>query len=845
MTSLNSFSLIRSYWRPTDSRNVRLAVMKKQHLEIPPADDGLARGMVHTVQLRDMKDRFVTYCRVADDPNYQSTFRVNITADQKGDEKPKYCVEMENGTFQPLTDIVNEFDSKPIIKKFEQFEQACKDAGFPAFHAVTSTNIQRYALAFEDNYLFSYSGLDEERVFYKFNEESSKIFFKLDHFSGLKEESIEKALDLYTADIMIGSRAPEANPFFMGQSHYKGQMSSQSYPSRLDSKPKKTSLESQRSYTSVPYGYQMDQPKSMRDCKKSMTTLIEGIMTFLSSSLNMLLINWKAMAHEAKIHANLEPAIQTKLNTLANKSLRPLKWFEARWVKPLIAVLDRSAQNTEDPRTKRSLLLRIEEIEECFTNASKLCSLVNEKRTGELAGLSQDLPLHEFSFYVEETKIGYSEYEYTLFDSIQLREIISAAMDNPDVLLEFQALQESEFKTVARSLLKKRLPERSDARNCERWDEKRKPVITGFQLGGMVINSLKNNISRSLEVLDTRSSKVITKIPSGTAHNFHYSGYLVSIEHKQISWRKLDYPDSESDQLPLLGMGHWTKPFKIDSRIFYLCHDQQRGDSYGEYEIKVNLIMIDIAPLTKGNAPLIQKYCEVLTGIRATCCDLVASDNLIAVSVDSFMGDRFLCIIPNERTTDEDQVKPVVLNLKETEPFKIFAEENSKIKGDSFHLEIKAMQFYGDQLFVVMDDLAEEGTKQFKYLNLRWNYATNAFDLLSTLSVKDELYGQTPYHDLNGFFWLEHKTTPYILYFNGPNTIKVVTMHQKKLVDISKRKAVQKAFKKEIPELLSNMSFCKNSTSAKSNNLNIYSVTSTLSTRSPIVTKISLQVKLR
>lgn len=843
MTSINSFCLLASHWRRRDSRNVRLAATKIDHLAIPPADDRVTKGMVHTVHLRDTKTKCLTYCRVADDPCYQSTLRVNIAAEQQGDGKPEYCVEMENGEFKPLTDILNEFDSKPIVKKFEQFEQACKDAGFPAFHPVPATNIQQYHMVFEDSHLFKYSSEGEERTFYRFNDQSGILLFNSVNFAGLKEENMERALDMFTAQSMLNNRLVDAHPFFVGNCGLKGQNVSQSCPAPRDAKIRTTSLETQRSLHNKPLGPFFDQNKLFKDCKKGFIYLFEDLLAFVDLSLTSFFNNWRMMANEATIHQDKKDFLQEKLNRFAIKSLKPLKWLESRWIKPLVEVLKERSDLSEDPRIKNKLTMQIMELLECFKNASNLCSFVDGNKDGELASLAQDLPLNQFFSYVEESKIGFSEYEYKLFDSSHLREILNSSLDNPEILKEFQTKQENELKVMTYSLLKKRAPERSESRNSEKWDDHKKAVQIGFQLGGMIISSLKNSLSRNLEVMDIQSGKLITKIDSSTSYSFDYSGYLISIEQKKISWRRPDSPEETSRAMSLLGMGHWTRPFKVGSSIFYLCHDQQKNTEDGQYEVLVNLILVDLTPLSEGKGPAMRNYCEVLKGIRATCCDLVASEYMIAISIDSFMGDRFLCLVPIDKT--QQKVEPIVHNLKQAEPFKSFAEANTAIKGESFHLEIKAMQFFNEQLFVVMDDIAEEGEKKFKIFSLKWNFQRKAFDLISTLSLKDENYGHTPYHDLTGFYWLEHKSSPYILYFNGPNTIKVVTQHHKRLVDISKRKGVRKAFDKLIPELFSNMSFTKNSSSRKRKDLKIYGVSSTFSSHSPIVTRIILELKLR
>lgn len=538
----------------------------------------------------------------------------------------------------------------------------------------------------------------------------------------------------------------------------------------------------------------------------------EAILARADEKFSVFCEQWKALSQEYLSHPDLFKVIQDKLDSLAREGTVTLRWWICIVADSIIQGLESIRGPNTPARTQIYANQILSKIKIQIKSASQILNLSNFPIKG----------LDAYVSIVEDCPC----YKYMLFDGSSITALINQALDMPDVMRH--ARKSMMAKLNVESQLKKRKPVKNESS-----EDNRRSAALLFKVKDVITTGLKNFVHVDSKVFNLKDGQEAGKVSHASAFTFEYKGYYVGFESKKLSWNKQSL-DSLMSTTELLGKSQWSKPYKVKSRIFYLSNDQVLDPETGESKTSIGLVVIDLKPLTEGNAPQLTRLCQVMKDFHPTSCDLVASETQIVMHIAGFMNDKYIAVYPNTDIV-ADCLDPVIIKIEDVASLRSLYPFLTETKASRNYLTIKSMQYYSKRLFMVVDH-----SEKLKLICMRWNYNISNFETISSIDMT-RLAAADRYHEFSGIAWLEKKDVPYIVHIESTHAMSAYTMHQRRIIRVNKKLVIS-----NIPEeITTTATLSRQVDYAKKPYVTIAAVTGNLSTPDKIVNTYRLSIRSR
>lgn len=799
------------------AENVKLMLESKKQLTIPKPERDCVAGLSQKIHLKECRGEMIVVSRSFAQGKSPSTYKLTVVAEGVGETNTTYKILMESGKYERLDNLLQDTDYKALEKQFRSFEIASEKSGFPAANSTSGGASLGYKLVFEIGCV-TYSCDEESTTFYKFGESELSLLMQ-------PVQSIEMALDSWTKKALYNEEWRRKSKPYKYCCIVSGKNSPREQSSMNDLKTTKSQEAEHSSENASPFNFFKDfsnSPKEKPNPRRLVSSFADDSLRLVEDWLVGLIEIWKELELESKLHSEHRQFIQLNFEKVANERLKPLRWWVHFWITPLTKILNEQIEkkeNSQDLNLQHRVQSILDWIEEILRPTHFLLS-------------KPKIELSEFDLFFTKTGNLFPEESFILFDAMQLLDLISKSLEVEGV---FDSLTTCHQKMLV-DFEHKSTIESTD--RCQKWMESKRPVRLLFDLGSNLCNVLKIGNHQNAEIWERKSGVKSGEVSQYSSQTFKFYDYILSFDQKTLTWFK---DGMKAGSIELLGLSHWTRPYIVNNRLFYLCNDHEEVSQGRERSLDVNLVLVDLSGLKeKGEAPTIQRVCRVLTGVRAIYCDIVANHHFIAMQIHSFMGQKYLCMVPNSM----DQTKfpePVVKEIKEYTPFKNHLVENSERLSKYYQIEIRGMQFYGDHLIVVTGEQLGNQTNAMKYYCLKWRPNLEDFLFLSSVVILEDPHSNSAFQELNGITWLEYKGIPYIVQMNGPAKFDVITLSNGKLVRVK-----NKYTKTGIPEDYSAfLMFSRSFSYKKRKSLRIWAITGNAGTPHQIATQFKINIKNR
>lgn len=792
--------------RPT---NIKLACKAVTTITVATNTVNTLLGNPWSTVLSEIRDDILVVTPSIYHSPLKSNYRLTIVAEELGDDT-RYSLENTNGTKVPFSSFFDAGEEVTLGKLLSKFEEAATAAGYSAGHPVQPGTSLSYRLVFEPNSV-TYSCMEECRTFYEI---SSPVAY---YTSASKRDENELLNNLLKKQFY--GETPRVSLEKVERIHdryYKNK----SQQSQLDTRLVPTKGRGGGCKDSSIWMGQNSFPKCIpetTDLAAKMLNFSESILMKVDKIMTVFFLRWTLLQTEGKNHPEFIDDIQNKLDLEAVEALSTFKWWAKTWLTPILKSANAVLTEKFDP----ALAALGKELHDQMVKPIHLLTV-------------SSIPLDGMHSYAVQIPTEYSEEAFKLFDLDSINDLISSIFEYPAVVSLVFACQRSILIADSSQELASRLPGVID--KCQLWEKSTKPVSFLMRARDLIKTTVHNYTTSNAEVYDTRTNDKIGNVKESATHTFKYQGYIVALEPHRLTWSKVDSTMAEGEH-KLLGISHWTKPYRVGSRLYYLCNDIDHDPDTQERQLKINLIAIELAPLANGNKPEMVKLCQVLAGVRATSCDLVANEKLIVMTITSFLSEKYVCVASVSKNSLEI-TKPIqILTFEEVEPLKGLDKIECELSANKINVEIRSMQFYGDFLMAVVEDYEQYQDRTQRLYCMQWNNAIGNFKHVDSILLAKHIPA-TLGSEFSGIAWLARKSVPYILNISGPSSITVITMHHRKLVKIRQSRI---AFKLPVT-LHRGLSFSKQFDYCKKSTLTIAVVSGDLGTPEKLISisKLSL-----
>jgi hypothetical protein len=815
--------LIKSYrhFKIQHPEDVKLVLESKNLFTFPNPEVDCVAGLSQKLHLKECRGDMIVVSRSFDQSKGLSSYKLKVVAEGVGESNPTYKILMESGKYQRLDLLLQETDYKSLEKQFRSFEISCEKSGFPSGNSISEGSSLGYELTLEVGCV-TYSCHQEAKTFYKFGESELSLLM-------LSEHSIELALDSWTKKVIYNDEWRRKSKLSKYSCIISGKNSPREQSNATGDLKQTKSQENEKSEIEGPFSLLKEfsnSPTEKPNPKRQLNSFVDDSLRVVEDWLAGFIEIWKDLELQSRLHPEHKDSIQQKFSAIAKERLKPLRWWIQFWILPLTEILAgiiMQGENATDRKMNFGVRSILDWIEELLRPAQDLLSKTR-------------LEVSEFGQFFTKTQSTYPEETFILFDSAQLLDIISKGLEVEGV---FDSLTTIHQKKLIDFEPKSAASESKD--RCQKWMESKRPVRILFDLGSSLINSLKLSAPHNAEIWERKTRSKSGEVSQYSSQTFKFFEYTLSFDQKTLTWFK---DGSKGGSIELLGLSHWTRPYLVNNRLFYLSNDLDEFVQGRERSLDVNLVVVDLTQLReKGEAPTIQRVCRVLNRVRAIYCDIVANQHFIAMQIHSFMGQKYLCMVPN--SLDLSKVPdPVVKEVKDYDPFKKQSQEITEKTPKStnyYQIEIRGMQFYGDHFIVATEEKYGYQTKTMKYHCLKWRQNLEDFLLLSTLEISEDPHCNSGFQELNGIAWLESKGIPYIVQMNGPAKFDVITLSNGKLIRVKNKYTFTRISEDYSPFLMFSRSFSYN----KPRRVCIWGITGNSGTPLDIATQFKIKIKHR